>query len=62
VGVQWHPEELPEEFGLFRGFIEAARGKVLSRLVPAAPSSMAAELSGALDGLPSLTSDDLPSL
>jgi putative glutamine amidotransferase len=62
VGVQWHPEELPEEFGLFRGFIEAARGKVLSRLVPATPSSVAAELSGALDGLPSLTSDDLPSL
>ncbi|MFP5367395.1 MAG: hypothetical protein ACLGIS_11180 [Actinomycetes bacterium] len=42
VGVQWHPEELPEEFGLFRGFIEAARGKFLSRLVPVAPSSSAA--------------------
>lgn len=34
VGVQWHPEELPGEFGLFRGFIEASRGKCLSRMVP----------------------------
>lgn len=60
VGVQWHPEELPEEFGLFRGFIEAARGKFLSRLVPAAPSSAATELTAALDALPSLTSDEAP--
>ena len=62
VGVQWHPEELPEEFGLFRGLIEAARGKFLSRLVPTTPSSVIAELSDALDELPSLTSDALPSL
>lgn len=37
VGVQWHPEELPEDFGLFRGFVEAARAKVLSRLMPITP-------------------------
>ncbi|WP_258803040.1 gamma-glutamyl-gamma-aminobutyrate hydrolase family protein [Pseudarthrobacter sp. NS4] len=41
LGIQWHPEELPEDFGLFRGFIEAARGKYLSRLLPATPSSVA---------------------
>ncbi|WP_309073968.1 gamma-glutamyl-gamma-aminobutyrate hydrolase family protein [Paenarthrobacter sp.] len=62
VGVQWHPEELPEEFGLFRGFIEAARGKYLSRLVPVTSSSATADLNEALEGTPSLTSEDLPTL
>jgi putative glutamine amidotransferase len=42
MGIQWHPEELPEDFGLFRGFIEAARGKLLSRLWQATPPSAAA--------------------
>ncbi len=56
VGVQWHPEELPEEFGLFRGFIEAARGKYLSRLVPIADGN------DLLDPRLSLASEDLPSL
>jgi len=45
LGIQWHPEELPEDFALFRGFVEAARGKLLSRLLPAAPSSVTTELS-----------------
>jgi len=45
LGIQWHPEELPEDFGLFRGFIEAASAKFLSRLLPATPSSVATELS-----------------
>jgi putative glutamine amidotransferase len=40
LGIQWHPEELPEDFGLFRGFVEAARAKYLSRLLPATPSSV----------------------
>ena len=39
LGIQWHPEELGEDFGLFRGFIEAARAKYVSRLRPATPSS-----------------------
>jgi putative glutamine amidotransferase len=44
LGIQWHPEELPEDFGIFRGFVEAARGKFLSRLLPATPpSSVSAE-------------------
>ena len=42
LGIQWHPEELSEDFGLFRGFVEAARAKYLSRLRPAAPSSVEA--------------------
>jgi putative glutamine amidotransferase len=62
IGVQWHPEELPEEFGLFRGLVEAARGKVLSRLAPATPSAVAAKPGEVPDPLPSLTSDALPSL
>jgi putative glutamine amidotransferase len=41
LGIQWHPEELSEDFGLFRGFIEAARAKYLSRLSPATPSPIA---------------------
>ncbi|PNI10485.1 gamma-glutamyl-gamma-aminobutyrate hydrolase [Arthrobacter sp. AFG7.2] len=41
MGIQWHPEELPEDFGLFRGFVEAARGKLLSRLWQATPPSPA---------------------
>jgi putative glutamine amidotransferase len=53
LGIQWHPEELPEDFGLFRGFIEAARAKLLSRLVPAAPpSSITAEINASLAGPP----------
>ncbi|TLM74555.1 gamma-glutamyl-gamma-aminobutyrate hydrolase family protein [Pseudarthrobacter sp. NamB4] len=48
MGIQWHPEELPEDFGLFRGFIEAARAKLLSRLWQATPSSaLASHLAGA---------------
>lgn len=62
VGVQWHPEELPGEFGLFRGFIEAARAKVLSGLVPAAPSSSVETGFGtALGRVPSLTAVEAPS-
>ncbi|MEV7662057.1 gamma-glutamyl-gamma-aminobutyrate hydrolase family protein [Paenarthrobacter sp. NPDC089316] len=56
VGVQWHPEELPEETGLFKGFIEAARGKCLSRLVPATDGAQA------LDPLFPATSESFPSL
>lgn len=49
LGIQWHPEELPEDFGLFRGFVEAARGKFLSRLVPATPpSSVSAEINASM--------------
>ncbi|WP_458116008.1 gamma-glutamyl-gamma-aminobutyrate hydrolase family protein [Arthrobacter sp. D2-10] len=58
VGVQWHPEELSGESGLFRGFVESARAKFLSRMVPAAPSSVAREFGSALDGLPSLVSGE----
>jgi putative glutamine amidotransferase len=51
MGIQWHPEELPEDFGLFRGFVEAARGKFLSRLVPATPvSPVSAEINASLAG------------
>lgn len=52
MGIQWHPEELPEDFGIFRGFVEAARAKFLSRLVPAAPSSVSAEINASLAGPP----------
>jgi putative glutamine amidotransferase len=52
LGIQSHPEELPEDFGLFRGFVEAARGKFLSRLVPAAPSPVSAEINASLAGPP----------
>ena len=52
VGIQWHPEELPEDLGLFRGFVEAARGKFLSRLLPAAPSPVSAEINASLVGPP----------
>lgn len=53
MGIQWHPEELPEDFGLFRGFVEAARGKFLSRLLPATPtSSVTAEINASLAGPP----------
>lgn len=41
MGIQWHPEELSEDYGLFQGFVEAARAKYLSRLRPATPSSVA---------------------
>lgn len=41
LGIQWHPEELPEDFGLFRGFVEAARAKLLTRLWQATPPSAA---------------------
>jgi putative glutamine amidotransferase len=41
MGIQWHPEELPEDFGLFRGFVEAARAKLLTRLWQATPPSAA---------------------
>ena len=59
VGVQWHPEELPGEAGLFRGFIEAARAKVLSGLVPAAPSSSVDTGFGSpLGRVPALTTDE----
>jgi putative glutamine amidotransferase len=34
LGVQWHPEHLPEDKTLFHGLIEAASGKALSRLLP----------------------------
>lgn len=34
LGVQWHPEQMPEEKTLFGGFMEAASGKMLSRLLP----------------------------
>jgi putative glutamine amidotransferase len=50
MGIQWHPEELPEEFGLFRGFVEAARGKFLSRLLPVTPSAVSQELKVGLAG------------
>ncbi|WP_458106504.1 gamma-glutamyl-gamma-aminobutyrate hydrolase family protein [Arthrobacter sp. R3-55] len=60
VGIQWHPEELPEEFGLFRGFIEAARGKYLSRLLPVSSGPASEELSVALSGTPALPSSQLP--
>jgi putative glutamine amidotransferase len=49
VGTQWHPEELDEDFGLFRGFIEAARAKYLSRLIPAAPTSAPAAAVSAVE-------------
>ena len=62
VGVQWHPEEVPEEFGLFRGFIEAARGKQLSRMAAVTPLSSPADPSTALNGTPSLSGIDLPTL
>jgi putative glutamine amidotransferase len=52
MGIQWHPEELPEDFGLFRGLVEAARGKFLSRLLPAATSSVTAEINASLAGPP----------
>ncbi|WP_458781315.1 gamma-glutamyl-gamma-aminobutyrate hydrolase family protein [Arthrobacter sp. D3-16] len=53
MGIQWHPEELPEDFGLFRGFVEAARGKFLSRLLPATPTSpVTAEINASLAGPP----------
>lgn len=35
LGVQWHPEQLAEEKALFKAFIEAASGKMLTRLIPA---------------------------
>jgi len=38
VGVQWHPEQLAEDFGLFRGFVEAARATFVSRLLPIEPA------------------------
>lgn len=41
MGIQWHPEELSEDYGLFQGFVEAARAMYLSRLRPATPSSVA---------------------
>lgn len=44
VGVQWHPEELSGEGRLFAGFVEAARGKFLSRLLPATPPSFSADI------------------
>jgi putative glutamine amidotransferase len=50
MGIQWHPEELPEDFGLFRGFVEAARRKFLSRLVPATLSPATQELNASLAG------------
>lgn len=37
LGVQWHPEQMPEEKALFSGFMEAASAKMLSRLVPRQP-------------------------
>jgi len=40
MGIQWHPEELSEDYGLFQGFVEAARAKYLSRLRPATPSAV----------------------
>jgi putative glutamine amidotransferase len=53
MGIQWHPEELPEDFGLFRGFVEAAAAKFLSRLVPATPpSAVSAEINASLAGPP----------
>jgi len=45
LGIQWHPEELPEDFGLFRGFVEAARAKLLSRRLQATPSPIVSEIS-----------------
>jgi putative glutamine amidotransferase len=42
LGVQWHPEQLPEEKALFNGFVEAASAKMLSRLLPAAVGPAAA--------------------
>ncbi|GGH91388.1 gamma-glutamyl-gamma-aminobutyrate hydrolase family protein [Arthrobacter liuii] len=41
MGIQWHPEELSEDYGLFQGFVEAARATYLSRLRPATPPSVA---------------------
>lgn len=35
LGVQWHPEQLAEEKALFEALIDAASGKMLTRLVPA---------------------------
>lgn len=48
VGIQWHPEQQPEDMGLFRGFVEAARGKFLSRLLPGTPASFPADIDPAL--------------
>jgi putative glutamine amidotransferase len=42
LGIQWHPEELTEDYALFQGFVEAARAKYLTRLRPAAAPSVAA--------------------
>jgi putative glutamine amidotransferase len=35
VGVQWHPEQIAGEEVLFQAFVDAAAGKMLSRLLPA---------------------------
>lgn len=47
IGVQWHPEQLAEEMALFQALIEAAKGKMLTRLVPATSEApiLAEELS-----------------
>ncbi|MFP3802889.1 hypothetical protein SB764_42390, partial [Paraburkholderia sp. SIMBA_027] len=52
VGVQWHPEELAEEFGLFQGFIDAARAKLMSGPRLATRQAESAELGKALDPQP----------
>ncbi|MFP3581479.1 gamma-glutamyl-gamma-aminobutyrate hydrolase family protein [Arthrobacter sp. SIMBA_036] len=52
VGVQWHPEELAEEFGLFQGFIDAARAKRMSGPRLATRQAESAELGKALDPQP----------
>jgi putative glutamine amidotransferase len=44
MGIQWHPEELPEDSVLFRGLITAAQANSSSRLLPAMPTSSTPEL------------------
>lgn len=44
MGIQWHPEELPEDSVLFRGLITAAQANSSSRLLPAMPTSSSPEL------------------
>ncbi|MGX9901831.1 gamma-glutamyl-gamma-aminobutyrate hydrolase family protein [Arthrobacter sp. SA17] len=35
LGVQWHPEQLPEEEALFRAFVAAAREQKVAKVLQA---------------------------
>lgn len=38
LGVQWHPEQLPEEEALFRAFVAAAREQKVAKVLKASPA------------------------